>query len=209
MKLRVTIAAGSLAISGFANAQIDPAAIAKWEQATIIHYEMVGEVNDPHVQIPPTDADLYADVYDRVTLSFDWDKSKNQFVGAPRFQNHAGRVSNITGMGEGCPTGTVNGPYEHFDVVEVKLMDGGAVELVGKRIRPETSVAESCGSGRRSYPGAEEPHTEYTAVPDPSMLAFAGMLPAGSPITVTADGKSLVMKAQNNNWVWTSTPTLK
>ena len=209
MKLGVPVLAAFLAISGTATAQIDPAAIAKWEQATIIHYEIVGEVNDPHVQIPPVDADLYADVYDRVTLSFDWDKNKQAFVGAPKFENHPGKVSNLTGMGKGCPAGSINGPYEHFDVVEIRLMDGGALELVGKRVHPETSVAESCGTGRRTYKGADEPHTEYTAAPDPTMLAMAGLLPADSPIKVTADGKSIVMKAQNNNWVWTSTPTAK
>jgi hypothetical protein len=209
MKLRVTVLAASLAISGTAAAQIDAAAIAKWEQATIIHYEIVGEVNDPHVQIPPIDADLYADVYDRVTLSFDWDKSKGEFIGAPKFQNHPGKVSNLMGMGKGCPTGTINGPYEHFDVVAIKLMDGGSIELVGKRVHPETSVAESCGTALRTYKGADEPHTEYTAAPDPTMLGLGSLLPADSPIKVTPDGKSLVMKALNNNWVWTSTPSVK
>lgn len=209
MKLSMTTLAAFLLISGTAAAQIDVAAIAKWEQATIIHYEVVGEISDPHVQIPPTDADLYADVYDRVTLSFDWDKNAQNFVGAPRFENHPGRVSNLTGMAPGCPAGSVNGPYEHFDVVEIRPMDGGSIQLVGKRVHPETSVAESCGTGRRTYAGAETPQTEFTAVPEPTMLAMAAMLPAGGPISVTPDGKSMVMKAQNNNWVWTFTPTAK
>ena len=116
----------------------------------MIQYEVVGEVNDPHVQIPPVDADLYADAYDRVTLSFDWDKDKMQFVGAPKFENHPGKVSNLVGMGKECPTGSINGPYEHFDVVALKTTGGGSIELVGKRVHPETSVAESCGAGRRT-----------------------------------------------------------
>ena len=62
------------------------------------------------MQIPPTDADLYADDYDRVTLSFDWDKQKNNFVGAPRFQNHLGQVTHRTGMADGGPAGSINGP---------------------------------------------------------------------------------------------------
>jgi hypothetical protein len=209
MKLRVTLLASLLAISGVATAQIDPAAMAKWEGVAVIHYEIVGEINDPHVQIPPTDADLYADVSDRVTLSFDWNKDEQNFVGAPKFENHPGKVSNLTGMGDGCPAGTINGPYEHFDIVEVKRMDGGALELVGKRVHPETSVAESCGSGRRTYPGATVPQTEYTAVPEPAMLVLASMMPPGGPFNVTPDGKSIVMKAQNDNWVWTFTPTAK
>jgi hypothetical protein len=35
------------------------------------------------------------------------------------------------------------------------------------------------------------------------------MIPAGGPFAVTPDGKSIVMKAQNSNWVWTYTPTPK
>jgi hypothetical protein len=209
MKLSVTVLAACLAISGTAAAQIDAAAVAKWEQATIIHYEIVGEVNDAHVQIPPIDADLYADVYDRVTLSFDWDKNSSDFVGAPKFQNHPGKVANLAGMGPGCPTGSINGPYEHFDIVAIKRMDGGAIELVGKRVHPETSVAESCGSALRTYKGADEPRTEYTAAPDPTMLALAGMLPANGPIKVSPDGKSMIMGAKNNGWLWTITPTVK
>lgn len=208
MRLPFVALATITATPAFAQFGLDVAASEKWSNATIIHFEVVGEVADPHVQIPPTDADLYADVTDRVTLSFDWDKSKNDFVGKPTFQNFPGQVSNLMGMDKGCPTGSVNGPYEHFDIVEVRRMDGGGIELVGKRVHPETSVAESCGTGRRVYPGAETPKTEYIAPPDPTMLAFAQMLPADGPIKVTPDG-SMVMRALNNNWIWTFKPTVK
>lgn len=192
-----------------ATAQFDGEVMAKWAAVEIVHFEVVGEIADKHVQIPPTDADLYADVVDRVALSFDWNKHKNDFVGVPKFENHAGKVSNLVGMGDGCPAGEINGPYEHFDILEVKRMDGGSIELVGKRVHPETSVAESCGAGRRIYPGAETPQTQYIAPPDPMMFAYAKMLPADGPLKITPDGKSIVMTAQNNNWVWTFTPSTK
>ena len=44
---------------------------------------------------------------------------------------------------------------------------------------------------------------------DPQALGMAGLIPKDGPITVTPDGKSIVMKALNNNWVWTYTPTAK
>lgn len=188
----------------------DMAAAAKWSAARIVHYEVVGEVADQHVQIPPVDADLYADVTDRVTLSFDWNREKNTFVGVPRFQNYPGSVKNLVGMERKCPTGSLNGPYEHFDIASIKPgAPGQAVELVGKRIHPDTMVAESCGSKLRLYKGAVTPKTEYIAPPDPQMLAMAGMLPADSPIKVTPDGKSMTMRAKNNGWVWTYTPSAK
>jgi len=40
----------------------DAAAEAKWSKVEIVHFEVVGEIADKHVQIPPVDADLYADV---------------------------------------------------------------------------------------------------------------------------------------------------
>ena len=188
----------------------DAAAEAKWSKVEIVHFEVVGEIADKHVQIPPVDADLYADVTDRVTLSFDWNRKKNTFVGTPEFKNHPGTASNLFGMEKGCPTGKLNGPYEHFDVVEIKQSEPGqAPELVGKRIHPETMVAESCGSKLRLYNGGVTPESVFIGPPDPQMLAMAGMLPPDSPIKVSADGKSILMTAQNNNWVWTYTPTAK
>src|SRR3954471_22600113 len=76
----------------------DAAAEAKWSKVEIVHFEVVGEIADKHVQIPPVDADLYADVRDRVTLSFDWNRKKNIFVGIPKFQNHRGTATNLSGM---------------------------------------------------------------------------------------------------------------
>ena len=188
----------------------DMAAMQKWAKAEIVHYEVVGELTQKHVQIPPTDADLYADVVERVTLSFDWNKKKGVIVGTPTIRNEAARVSNLMGMEKKCPTGKLNGPYEHFDVVEIRqAKPGEALELVGKRIHPDTMVADSCSSKLRLFKGATVAAKEYIAPPDPQALAMAGMVPKDGPITVTPDGKSIVMKALNNNWVWTYTPTAK
>lgn len=188
----------------------DMAAMQKWAKAEIVHYEVVGELTQKHVQIPPTDADLYADVVERVTLSFDWNKKKGVIVGTPTIRNEAARVSNLMGMEKKCPTGKLNGPYEHFDVVEIRqAKPGEALELVGKRIHPDTMVADSCSSKLRLFKGATVAAKEYIGPPDPQALAMAGMIPRDGPITVTPDGKSIVTKALNNNWVWTYTPTAK
>jgi hypothetical protein len=214
MKL-ASIAAPAVLVAGLAAwpalaQQFDAAAEAKWSKVEIVHFEVVGEIADKHVQIPPVDADLYADVSDRVTLSFDWNRKKNVFVGAPKFQNQPGKATNLVGMEKKCPTGKLNGPYEHFDIVEIKQSaPGEAVALVGKRVHPDTMVAESCGSGLRPYKGGLTPETVYIGPPDPQMFAMAKMLPPDSPIKVSADGKSIIMTALNNNWIWTYTPTAK
>lgn len=201
--------AGAIFLALPAVAQMyDDAALKKWGAAKIVHYEVVGVVSDKHVQIPPDDADLYADVVEKVSLSFDWDVSKKTFVGAPKITNYPATTSNITGMGDGCPTGEILGPYEHFDVVSATADGKGAVELKAKRKHPETSVAESCGAGRKKYPAAVTDASTYIAPPEPIMLAYRTTMKEG-PIKFSADGKSMTMKALNNNWVWTYTPSAK
>ena len=205
--------AATLAVA--ASAQMpDMAAAAKWEKVQIVHYEVVGEVKLKGHQIPAVDADLYADVTDRVRLSFDWDKKKGVIVGKPTIVNETGTATNVVGLdklgGKGrCPTGKINGTYEHFDVVEVRqAQPRTALELVGKRIHPETQVAEACSNNLKTYKAATREAKEYIAPPDPQVLAFGKMMNK-PPIRVSDDGKSIVMTAQNSPWVWTFTPTAK
>ncbi|MES2625657.1 MAG: hypothetical protein V4628_10285 [Pseudomonadota bacterium] len=208
-RIALTTALG-LGLIATANAQVpDMAAAAKWESATIIHYEAVGEVTETHVQIPPVDADLYADVTDKVSLSFDWDKNEQTLVGALTFQNYPGTTTKLFGMGEDCPTGSLSGAYEHFDIVSVKINEQGLIELTGKRVHPDTMVAESCGTGLRPYKGGDEAVTEYITAPDPTMLAFGSMLPPDGPVSISPDGTSMILKSLNNGWVWTFTPSVK
>lgn len=204
-----TLAASSVVCPSAAQA-FDAAAAAKWSAVEIVHFDVVGEITDKRVQIPPVDADLYADVTERVTLSFAWNRKKNTVVGTPKFQNHPGKVANVVGMERNCPTGKLNGAYEHFDIVEIKQSaPGQALELIGRRVHPDTMVADSCSANLRLFKGAVRAVTTYIAPPDPEMFALGGMLPPDSPIRISPDGKSLVMKALNNNWVWTYTPTTK
>ena len=187
----------------------------KWAAAKIVHYEAVGEVKLKGLQIPPDDADLYADVVDRVKLSFDWDKDKRALVGTPVFSNEAARVGNVVGMDKGqpgkrqCPTGKINGAFEYFDIRAVRQPKAGeALELMGQRVHPETQVAEACGNKLKTYKGAVKDVKEYIFPPDPMLLATGGAQGVKT-IRVTPDGKSIVMSALNNSWVWTFTPTLK
>ena len=209
-------AAFAATLATLASAQMpDMAAAARWEKVKIVHYEVVGEIKLKGHQIPAADADLYADVTDRVRLSFDWDKEKGVIVGKPTIVNETGTATNVVGLdklgGKGrCPTGKINGTYEHFDVVEVRQPQGprSALQLVGKRIHPETQVAEACSNNLKTYKGATKEVKEHIAPPDPMMLVFAKM--SNTPtIKVSPDGKSIVMGSLNDKWVWTYTPTAK
>ena len=214
-QLQSVAACAAASLATLAPAQMPDMAVAeRWEKATIVHYEVVGEVKLKGHQIPSADADLYADVTDRVRLSFDWDKKKGVIVGKPTIVNETGTATNVVGLdklgGKGrCPTGKINGTYEHFDVVEVRqAQPRTALELVGKRIHPETQVAEACSNNLKTYKAATREAKEYIAPPDPQVLAFGKMMNK-PPIRVSDDGKSIVMTAQNSPWVWTFTPTAK
>jgi len=212
-----TLAACAATFASMASAQQMPdmAVMARWEKVKIVHYEVVGEITLKAHQIPAVDADLYADVTDRVRLSFDWDKAKKVIIGKPTITNETGTASNIVGVDKHapgkrqCPTGKISGTYEHFDVVEVRQAQPGmALELIGKRLHPETHVAEACGNKLKTYKAATKDVKEHIMPPDPMMLAMAKL--ANVPtIKVSPDGKSIVMGSLNDKWVWTFTPTAK
>jgi hypothetical protein len=212
-----TLAACAATLAAVAAAQQMPdmAVMQRWEKVKIVHYEVVGEITLKGHQIPAADADLYADVTDRVRLSFDWDKQKGVIIGKPTITNETGSATNVQGVDKlskgkkQCPSGKINGTYEHFDVVEVRQPQPGmALELIGKRVHPETQVAEACSSNLKTYKGATREAKEHIMPPDPMMLAMAKL--ANVPtIKVSPDGKSIVMGAQNSKWVWTFTPTAR
>lgn len=177
--------------------------------AKSVHFEVTGIVNDPHVQIPADDADQYGDIAEKVTLSFDWDVENGTILGTPEFQNYPATVSNLVGMGPECPAGEMQGPYEHFDITGVKPNGAGAIELIAVRKHPITAVAESCGAGRRTYAAADRPVSTFIAPPDLRGLEIAALVPTQTGIKFTPDGMSIFTTAENNNWVWTYTPSVK
>lgn len=187
----------------------------KWAKVNLIHYDVVGEITLKGFQLPADDADLYGDVTERVRLAFDWDKKKGVIVGKPVITNEPATVTNFQGVDKGepgkkrCPTGKTNGPFEYFDVIEVRqAAPGQALELIGQRIHPETQVAEACSSKLKTYKGATRSEKMFIAVPDPMIIAYGGAQGVKT-IQVTPDKKSIVMSALNNKWVWTFTPVPK
>lgn len=187
----------------------DDAALKKWSSVSIVRYEAEGVLSDKHVQLPADEADLYGDVVERVSLAFDWDKNRKAIVGTPTISNFPAVVSNLVAIEKGCPVGKLNGAYEHFDVVSMAADGAGAIELKAKRIHPETMVTQACGSSMTKFAGGVSDQSTFVAPPDPVMLAYRSMMPKDGPITFSADGKSMIMKALNNNWVWTFTPSAK
>lgn len=191
----------------------DMALMNKWSKVNLIHYEVVGEITLDGFQVPADDADLYANFTERVRLSFDWDKKKGVIVGTPVITNEPTKVTKLMGLekleprSKPCPQGKLNGPFEYFDVSEIRQdKPGAALLLVGKRVHPETQVSEACSAKLRTFKGATREVKEYIGVPDPMIIAYGGAQGVKT-IQVTPDKKSIVMSALNKKWVWTFTPT--
>ena len=204
-----TVLLAALPLPGAAQ-QIDEAAAARWQKVEIVHFEAEGVVAQKHVQIPPGDYDLYADITDRIHLSFDWNRETKTLVGKPVFTNFPSTVSNVVGMGAPCPTGELKGSYDHFEVLDVRQpAPEEAIELVGQRVHPDTLVAEACGPGVFRKGATEKTQSEALYPPDPEMFSYASMLPPDNPIKISADGKSLVMQAEPGQFQGTFTPSPK
>ena len=209
--------AASLMLSAFpAAAQLpDMEILNRWSKVNVVHYEVVGEIKLKGQQIPSDDADLYADITERVRLSFDWDKKKGVLIGKPVITNEAGTATNLAGVDKGepgkkrCPTGKINGNYEHFDVTEIRQeKPGQALLLIGKRVHPETQVAEACGNKLKTYKAATREVKIYIMPPDPFLLAHAKTM-QNPNMKFSPDGKSIIQSALNDKWLWTYTPTPK
>jgi hypothetical protein len=93
-----------------------------------------------------------------------------------------------------------------MEVRQAKPRD--ALELIGKRIHPETQVAEACGNKLKTYKGASREVKEFIAPPDPKLFALAAVSKTPN-LRVSADGKSIIQTTLNNKWTWTFTPTPK
>jgi len=64
----------------------------KWSKVEIVHFEVVGEIADKHVQIPPSTPTLRRRRRSRDAV-VRLEPEKNVFVGTPTFQNYPGQAS--------------------------------------------------------------------------------------------------------------------
>jgi hypothetical protein len=188
-------------------AQFDMAAIQKWGQAKVVHYQIVGAY---HAQTPlaPGKVSGYAsiEVTDRVTLDFDWDVRANAVIGQAHFTNGPSKVlSANSGMAKECPPPSVKGPYEHIEVTAVVPGPAG-LALKGTRSYPDAGISSESPATCKQQPVAASKVevSEVLAVTSP-MLAF---MPNGANpnLTVAADHKSYTLKVQG--WNWTYTPSI-
>ncbi len=143
----------------------------------------------------------YADVGDRVELQFDWKLSEARLVSTASIQNHAATLANPRNWEAKCAPPAVNGPFE-YDLRAVEQGIGGALRLHVQTRFPPVQVHQFCTGALKSIAPKNVLGPMEFMVPPPTMLGM--QLPAGGPVTRSADGKSLVL--QQGGWRWTFTP---
>jgi hypothetical protein len=193
-------------VAAVSAAQFDMAAVAKWQAAKVVHYQITGTFRGT-TPLQTGVASSYAEieVIDKVTLELDWDNRGSAVVGEARFTNAPSQVVKASSAKAECPPPRVKGAYEHLEVASAGPYSGG-IELKGTRSYPAADISSEWPSTCATKPVAagQEAVTEYVAVPSPMLL----VMPAGANpnLTVSADKKSFTIKG--NTWSWTYTPTI-
>jgi hypothetical protein len=194
-----------LALPAMLTAQApDPALIARWAKAAVVHYRIVG-VYEGATVIADREPAGTATVTDRVELELDWDLKAGALVGDARVVNGDSHARDLRNIDRSCPPPTPEGPYEHVTVASVGGANG-SLELKGTRTFPSVRVVAGCL-------GVQEPRTvrawqqdvvERLVVPSPLMLAA----PAGSDPNLTVSDDRTSFSIKNGAWTWTFMPTL-
>jgi len=200
--IAATMAGGFLALqTGF-----DMALLKKWEDAKVIRYHVVG-VHAARTKVVFGDYEGKADVTDRITVDFVWNKKTRKFIGEVKVTDSKSELKNIRSDGTNCPPPTLRGDYEEFQYVKQSIESDGQIHLIGLRVYPPANVSQYPASCKlMPIPGGKEDAMLVLGPGDPAVLAMT--MPAGSPISVSADRKTFSMKGAEN-WVFTFTPSVE
>jgi hypothetical protein len=185
-------------------AGMDMAVAQKWQAAKVVKYHAEG-VHNGRTMVVFGDYEGKADVLDKVTVDFTWDR-RNNIVGPIIVVDSKSVLSNLKSDGTNCPPPQLKGDYEHFSSVSNSMVSREQIQITGTRTFPPASVSNYPGScSMRAIAGGKEQALLWVSGAGPEVLGMPIM--PGSPITISADRKSFSMKAAED-WVWTYTPTL-
>jgi hypothetical protein len=195
---------------------VDMALMAKWSSVTVVHYVMTGEfTGDAVVMKSPRGVEAKPKVTDRVELTFNWNQHEMALVGPATVKNFPATVSFPARIGE-CPAPRVTTPYEGWDIVSVtSISGGGGLKLAGRwnyaagafpRAKPNVPASqEVCGDVWEPVAATSETAEMMVGVAPP--LWYAMPSAGGEFVSVTKDGKSIVVIDHGTGWTWTYTAT--
>lgn len=181
------------------------AAVQRWASVKTVRYHVAGSSQGWTAVAGAQSAE--GDVRDSATLDCDWNVRQRAITGEPKFQNANSEVKALRDKGE-CTKPALNGDYEHLEITGIKADEMGRIVLTGIRSFPAASVATECPASKALLPvaGKQQGVTEYLAVPDPRIMATAGMSQGTPNVTFTPDKKSYILKVGGWRWTVTLTP---
>lgn len=189
----------------------DVDAMAKWTEAKVVRWKVVGEFTGTTVILSGATFSRSAQVADRVEIEFDWDQYEMKVVGTPVLRNFPTKVGAFTPgpttFGE-CPAPRIEGTLELLTAVAMKeAMGGPAVEVKrdqpgGAIPYPGASATGKCGDAWETAAPKSELTTKSLMFPSPMVLA----MPPRKGLDTTPDRKSIILKSEG--WVWTGTPSV-
>lgn len=210
MPSMTTLSRFAVALAAVASAQasaFDMAAMEKWGNAKVVRYLVEGE-HKARASVVYGDYEGKADVIDRVTVEFTWDREKRQLVGAITMKEAKTELKNLKSDDTNCPPPTLRGEYEHFQSTSTPGIDNERVHIKGVRAYPAAMVSNyPAGCSMRPIPGAKDNVELYVPVTDAAILGMPPEMTKGGPISVSSDGKSFSVKGAEN-WIWTFKPTV-
>lgn len=212
----VVIGAGLLSASPLGAQTPDMAVMAKWSAVTIVRYVMTGIYRgDLVVMRSPRGIDATAQVVDSVEFVFSWNQQEMALVGAATVRNFPATVSFPPRMGE-CPPPRITTPYDGWVIASATTIgSGGGLTLTGKRMygagsfpraKPNVPASqEVCGDVWEPVAATSEPVEMMVGVA--TTLWYAMPTAGGENVSVTRDGKSIVVVDPATGWTWRYTAT--
>src|SRR5712671_612831 len=174
-------------------AGMDMAVAQKWSAAKVVKYHVEG-VHNGRTMVVFGDYEGKADVVDKVTVDFTWDR-RNKIVGPITVVDAKSVLSNLKSDGTNCPPPQLKGDYEQFSSVSNSMLSRDQIQITGTRTFPPASVSNYPGScSMRAIPGGTEQTLLVVSAPDPEVLG----MPSMPPVTIAADRKSFSMKTSES-----------
>ena len=193
----------------------DMTVMAKWASVTVVRYVMTGIYKgDLVVMRSPRGVDATANVTDSVELVFTWNQQEMALVGAATVRNFPATAS-LAATAQ-CPAPRITTPYDGWIITSATTIgSGGGLTLTGKRAlaagsfpraKPNVPASqEVCGDVWEPVAASSEPVEMMVGVATP--LWYAMPSAGGENVSVTRDGKTIVVVDPATGWTWKYTAT--
>lgn len=184
-------------------ADFDQAVMMKWATVTEINYSVVGVYDGPHTRLftgKAAAADEAA-VEDRIEIELRWDQTTAQLVGEPTFKNYQSEVIDPRNGEPKCAPPKLTSPYEHFTMEKLENGPGGIASLTGTRGYAGGSIATFCQSAFVTVPAKDVSEQMDLFIPNAMILAMPA---TGSEHIVSIDAaSSTIVTNDGKGWTWT------